>query len=94
MIKKALGLACKEYREKLNISQEKFALSIGMDRTYYSSVETGKRNISVQNIKKIADGLDLSVSELFKRTEEILEGIQQGDQADRERSGGKNNVAI
>ena len=94
MITEKLGRRIRLLRNNAGMSQEKFALSIGMDRTYYSSVETGKRNISVQNIKKIADGLDLSVSELFKRTEEILEGIQQGDQADRERSGGKNNVAI
>jgi transcriptional regulator with XRE-family HTH domain len=37
-----------------------------MDRTYLSSVEAGKRNISVNNIKKIADGLDVSISELFE----------------------------
>lgn len=36
-----------------------------MDRTYFASVESGKRNISVRNIKKIADGLEVSVSELF-----------------------------
>lgn len=39
MIQMYFGKACKEYREEMNISQEKFALSIGMDRTYYSSVE-------------------------------------------------------
>lgn len=47
------------------MSQEKFALRIDMDRTYFASVESGKRNISVRNIKKIADGLEVSVSELF-----------------------------
>lgn len=72
MVKKAFGLACKVYRDKLNISQEKFALSIGMDRTYYSSVEAGKRNISIQNIKKIADGLEVSLTQLFETVEEIL----------------------
>lgn len=54
MIQMYFGKACKEYREEMNISQEKFALSIGMDRTYYSSVEAGKRNVSIQNIKKIS----------------------------------------
>ena len=48
------------------ISQEKFALLIEMDRTYYASVEAGKRNISINNIKKIADGLEISLEELFK----------------------------
>lgn len=55
--------------EKMNISQEKFALSIGMDRTYYSSVEAGKRNIAIQNIKKIADGLGINISELMSKAE-------------------------
>ncbi|MBT8817445.1 helix-turn-helix domain-containing protein [Lactobacillus delbrueckii subsp. bulgaricus] len=48
------------------LSQEKFALKIDMDRTYYASVEAGKRNISLKNIKKIADGLDVTLEELFQ----------------------------
>ena len=54
----------------MNLSQEKFALLIGMDRTYYASVEAGKRNISIQNIKKISDGFSISVSKLLKKAEE------------------------
>lgn len=53
-------------KEKTGLSQEKFAFKIEMDRTYYASVEAGKRNISIINIKKIADGLGVSLSELFK----------------------------
>ena len=56
----------KELRIKQGLSQEKFALKIDMDRTYYSSVEAGKRNISLKNIKKIADGFNISLEELFK----------------------------
>lgn len=62
----AFGNRVRSLRNDMNISQEKFALKIGMDRTYFASVETGKRNISILNIKKIADGLEISVSELFK----------------------------
>ena len=65
MIKKNFGLAIKKLREETGLSQEKFALSIGMDRTYYASVEAGKRNISLQNIYKIAEGFNISVSTLF-----------------------------
>lgn len=36
-----------------------------MDRTYYASVEAGKRNISIANIEKIANGLGVSISQLF-----------------------------
>ncbi len=61
-----LGLRIKDLRQKQAVSQERFALKIGMDRTYLASVENGKRNVSIQNIKKISDGLGVSLSELFK----------------------------
>ncbi len=65
MIKKDLGKRIKELRTQDGLSQEKFALYIGMDRTYFASVEAGRRNISLCNIKKIADGLGVSLGELF-----------------------------
>lgn len=65
MIKKQFGNRIKSLRLKMGLSQEKFALKINMDRTYYASVESGKRNVSLENIKKIADGLEISLSDLF-----------------------------
>ena len=56
----------KELRHATGLSQEKFSLKIGLDRTYYASVEAGKRNISIVNIKKIADGLGVTLEELFR----------------------------
>lgn len=64
-----LGKVIRKLRSDIGLSQEKFALKIGMDRTYYSSVESGKRNISLQNIEKISNGLNVSLSELFKLVE-------------------------
>lgn len=61
-----LGKRIREYRNKIGISQEDFALIIGMDRTYYSSVEKGKHNITIMNLKKISDGLKITLSELLK----------------------------
>ena len=66
MITKNLGNRIKELRKKTGLSQEKFALKIAMDRTYFASVEAGKRNIAIVNIKKIADGLNVTLSELFE----------------------------
>ena len=66
MITVELGKKIKQLRMKKGLSQEKFVLEIGMDRTYFASVEAGKRNISICNIKKIADGLEISLSELFE----------------------------
>ena len=60
------GRRCKLLRESLNISQEKFALQIDMDRTYYSSIENGKRNVSIRNIEKIANGFEITVEELLR----------------------------
>lgn len=64
-IQKAFGLRVQQLRKDTGMSQEKFALSIDMDRTYLASVEAGRRNISRNNIKKIADGLNITISELF-----------------------------
>lgn len=66
MIQKAFGQKIQQIRKSQGFSQEKFALMIDMDRTYYASVEAGKRNISIVNIKKIADGFGISLSELFE----------------------------
>ncbi len=66
MITKVLGDRIKALRRKMGLSQEKFALKIEMDRTYFASVEAGKRNIAIVNIKKIADGLGVTLSQLFE----------------------------
>ena len=66
MVAQAFGERIKALRTAQGLSQEKFALSINMDRTYYASVESGKRNISLNNIVKIAEGCNLSLEELFK----------------------------
>ena len=67
MITNDLGKRIQKLRkEKTGLSQEKFALKIEMDRTYFASVEAGRRNISIINIKKIADGLGVSLGELFE----------------------------
>lgn len=70
MILKEFGQTIRDLRTKEGLSQEKFALKIGMDRTYYASVENGNRNISLMNIKKISDGFGISISELFRGLDE------------------------
>ena len=66
MITQKIGARIRDLRTQLGISQEKFAMKIGMDRTYFASVELGKRNVSIVNIEKIANGLGVSLSELFQ----------------------------
>ena len=66
MITVDLGNRIRTLRQENGFSQEKFALNIGMDRTYFASVEAGKRNVAIVNIKNIADGLGVTLSELFE----------------------------
>lgn len=66
MIKQKFGDRVRMFRKQKNLSQEKFALKIDMDRTYLASVESGKRNVSLENIYKIANGFDITLEELFK----------------------------
>jgi transcriptional regulator with XRE-family HTH domain len=43
------------------------AEKLGLDRSYLADVERGKRNISVLNLEVIAQGLGLSLSQLFSK---------------------------
>lgn len=72
-IQKEFGICIRTLRNSMGLSQEKFALLIGLDRTYYASVESGKRNISIANIEKIALGLDVPISSIFAKIEQSKE---------------------
>ena len=63
---KRVGLVIREARRKKGISQESLAFEADLDRSYVGGVERGERNITVVNLKKIADALKVSLSELLK----------------------------
>lgn len=48
-----------------NCSQEEFASIVGLDRTYLSRVEAGKQNLTVENLIKICNGLNVSLKDFF-----------------------------
>lgn len=50
---------------QLGLSQENFAEKAGLHRTYISAIECGKRSISLDNIQKIADALEIDTYLLF-----------------------------
>lgn len=60
------GTRVRELRESLPISQEDFAHFVGLNRSYYGEVERGRVNVSLENICRIADGLGVTLSELFE----------------------------
>ena len=55
----------RRYRARLGLSQEAVAFRAGLHRTYISAVERGKRSISLDNIQKIADALEVETYLLF-----------------------------
>lgn len=65
-ILKVFGTNLKKYRNNLGLSQEKFAEKCGLHRTYISDIECFKRSISLDNIQKIADALEIETYRLFK----------------------------
>ena len=66
-IRVRFGAAVRELRKEMNVSQEDFAERAGLHRTYISDLERGKRNVSLENIEKIAKALNLSMADLMKR---------------------------
>lgn len=64
-IKDQVGIRIKQLRIAKGLSQEKLALEVGLDRTYITSVENGKRNISIQNLEKIWTLFELTPSQFF-----------------------------
>ncbi|MDU2299875.1 MAG: helix-turn-helix transcriptional regulator [Haemophilus parainfluenzae] len=59
------GKRVKELRKQKGLSQEALALLCDLDRSYIGGVERGERNISLINIYKIANALNISIKELF-----------------------------
>ena len=62
---KVFGANLKKYRKKKGLSQEAFAEKCGMHRTYISAIECYKRSISLENIQRIADALEIETYKLF-----------------------------
>ena len=64
-----LGKAFRKRREALGFSQESYADEIGMHRTYYSAIERGEKNLQLDTLQKVCEGLQTSIWEVFKDAE-------------------------
>ncbi|MBR4907289.1 MAG: helix-turn-helix transcriptional regulator [Clostridia bacterium] len=62
---KVFGNNLKKYRTALGLSQEAFAEKCGLHRTYISAIERYRRSISLENIQRIADALEIETYQLF-----------------------------
>lgn len=59
------GSNLKKYRTAMGIAQEAFADTCGMHRTYISAIECYHRSISLKNIQRNADALNMETYKLF-----------------------------
>ena len=55
----------KEIRDKQGLSQEELADIAGLHRTYVGSVERGERNISLDNMERLAGALKINIQDLL-----------------------------
>ena len=61
-----LGEIIREIRQKnTKLSQEELADAIGLERTYISKIESGKKNITIETLGLICKGLGIAVSDFF-----------------------------
>ena len=64
-IVKVFGTNLRKYRTEKKLSQEKFAELCNLHRTYISDIECFRRSISLENIQKIAEALEIETYKLF-----------------------------
>lgn len=75
-LKFTFGKIIREYRHSIGISQEELAARTYLHRTYISEVERGERNVSLVNIVKIADGLEIPSHQLFRQLDKEEESFE------------------
>ncbi len=65
-IRNKIGLRVKELRSENGLTQDKFALMTGLNRSYLADIEKGNRNFGFDTLEKITEGFDLSFEEFFR----------------------------
>ncbi len=65
----SIGAIIKRLRVSHNLTQEAFAIEVGIDRRYMSDLENDKRNVSVEVVSRISKHFNLSLSQFFSLVE-------------------------
>lgn len=63
---KEFGLKVQIRRKELGISQEELAYRAGFHRTYIGMIERAERNITLSNLKRLADALEIEIKKFFE----------------------------
>lgn len=73
-IEKEFGLVLKKYRNESGLSQEELALRCGLDRTFISMLERGKRRPTINTVFSLAKALNIKPSAMIKEVEKVVLG--------------------
>jgi transcriptional regulator with XRE-family HTH domain len=65
MARQTFGRNMRDRRKALDLSQEKLGELAGLEQSYISNVEAGTRNVSIDNIARIAHALEVQIESLF-----------------------------
>ena len=63
---KEFGIKVQNRRKELGISQEELAYRAGFHRTYIGMIERAERNITLSNLKRLADALEIEIKNFFE----------------------------
>ena len=66
LISKRLGDNIKKIRTRKGMSQGDICRALDMDRGYMSAIENGKKNITISQLERLAQALEISVDKLLK----------------------------
>jgi transcriptional regulator with XRE-family HTH domain len=70
-IERQFGAVIRRRRLKLGLSQEEYAAKAGIHRTYISSIELGKVQVSIQIAQQLADALEIPLSRIWQEVERL-----------------------
>ncbi|MBB2828177.1 UNVERIFIED_ORG: transcriptional regulator with XRE-family HTH domain [Rhizobium esperanzae] len=70
-LSKHYGAAVRQHRLLVRLSQEELAERAGLDRTYVSGIERGRRNPSLRNLQNISEALGVDLDVMFATARQI-----------------------
>lgn len=71
------GKVIRRHRERQGHSQEGFASLAGVHRTYMSSIERGKVQVSIRIAQDLAEALNVPLSKIFREVEKDLGNLSE-----------------
>lgn len=82
-LSKQFGAAVRQHRTLIRLSQEELAERAGLDRTYVSGIERGRRNPSLRILQQLSDALGADLDVLFATARQIALDARSGSKAEK-----------